>query len=102
MPRYKAVATVAAGPTNANLTIDGEDIIIDDLRGSGIVDSDEDPLPYVYTATGPAGFPADLTVVLTPLPAFPDINFTKKYVVPDDDQLSDRDGKIPIKKAGTS
>ena len=102
MPTYKAVATVADGPTNADLTIDGEDVIIDDLKGEGIIISDKDPLPYTYEATGTAGFPADLTVVLTPTPAGTPINFTKKYVIPDNDLLSDDNGTIPIKKAGNN
>jgi hypothetical protein len=102
MPRYKVEATVAAGPTNADLIIDGEDVIVDDLKGEAIITSDKDPLPYTYEATGTAGFPADLTVVLTPLPAGAPINFTKKYVIPGGDLLSDDDGTIPIKKAGNS
>ena len=103
MPRYKAVATVINGPTNAKLTIDGVRTIIDALSGTGIVNSEKNPIPYVYEAAGPAGFKADLTIVMTPIvplgdPPLDPTNFSKKYVIPEGLLVSDPNGKIPIKR----
>jgi hypothetical protein len=109
MPKYWAVATIATGPTYADLTIDGTFIPIGSspaggLGGHRVIDSEADPIPFVFHAKGFKGFPVTLGIVLSPLPSGSDIKFDSVgYKIPDTGGsdsaiLTVSDGKIPIKK----
>jgi hypothetical protein len=104
MPKYWAVATIAAGPTYADLTIDDTYIPIGPssaggLGGHRVIDTEADPVPFVFHAKGFKGFPVTLGIVLSPLPSGTDIKFnSESYKIPESGILSVTDGKIPVKK----
>lgn len=104
MPKYWAVATIAAGPTYADLTIGDTYIPVGPssaggLGGHRVIDTEADPVPFVFHAKGFKGFPVALGIVLSPLPSGTDIKFNSEgYKIPENGILSVTDGKIPIKK----
>ena len=88
MRKYWAVVNVAAGPTFADLTIDGTFVPIGPsatggLGGHRVLESDKDPIPFVFHARGIKGFPVTLGIVLSPLPSGADIKFNPpNYKIP--------------------
>ncbi len=105
MPDYMAVVTVAAGPTSADIAIDGTFVPIGPassggLGGQNVITSSADPIPFVFHAKGIKGFPVTLGIVLSPLPKGDDIKFNPPaFKIPESTVLSVADGKIPVKKA---
>jgi hypothetical protein len=108
MPNYWAVVTIAAGPTLADITIDGTFVPIGTsstggLGGHRVINSNADPIPFVFHARGPKSFPVTLGIVLSPLPSGPDIKFNPPaYKIPQSGILSVTNGQIPIKNAATA
>jgi len=108
MPDYMAVVTVAAGPTSADITIDGTFVPIGPsdagcLGGQNVITSNVDPIPFVFHAKGIKGFPVTLGIVLSPLPKGEDIKFNPPaYNIPESATLSVPDGKIPLKKVAAA
>jgi hypothetical protein len=87
MPSFNATVSVTNGPTDAGIKIDGQEIILGPsdsggLAGNGQIDSDANPVPFEFRATGPAGFPLTLKIVLTPAAGGAASNFSKDYVIP--------------------
>ncbi|MGA3130695.1 MAG: hypothetical protein ABSD59_07835 [Terracidiphilus sp.] len=88
MPTFNASVSVTSGLTDAGIKIDGQEIVLGPsgdggFAGIGQINSDASPIPFEFRATGPAGFPATLKVVLTPAAGGAASTFSKKYVIPD-------------------
>jgi hypothetical protein len=104
MANYWAVVTVA-GPTRADITIDGDYIPIGPsatggLGGDRVIASVADPIPFVFHAAGVKGYPVTLGIVLSPLPNGSDIKFNPPaYQLPADGSVLTVNGSIPLKPA---